>query len=83
MADSDAYRSGLEMAELRARDPLSLFRRHVEEAGWLDAGAMEELDARARQVVDEAVSFAQASPPPSDLYKNVYHRPLDLYRGEP
>ena len=81
MADSDAYRSSLEMAELRARDPLVLFRRHVEEAGWLSGIALEELEARAQEVVDEAVAFALASPPPGDLYQDVYHRPLDLYRG--
>jgi pyruvate dehydrogenase E1 component alpha subunit len=81
MADSDAYRSGLEMAELRARDPLLLFRHRVEETGWLSTAAIEELEAKARQAVDEAVVFAEGSPPPRDLYKDVYQRPLDLYRG--
>jgi len=83
MADSGAYRSGLEMAELRARDPLALFSRRVEEAGWMSGPDIEELQGRARQVVDDAVAFALASPPPGDLFKNVYRRPLDLYRGEP
>lgn len=81
MADSDAYRSGLEMAELRARDPLALFRHHVEETGLMNSSAIDELDVLARKVVDEAIAFAAASPPPQDLYKDVYHHPLDLYRG--
>ncbi|MEJ2573411.1 MAG: pyruvate dehydrogenase (acetyl-transferring) E1 component subunit alpha [Gammaproteobacteria bacterium] len=83
MADSDAYRSGLEMAELRARDPLTMFRRRVEDAGWLTGTAIEELEERARQTVDEAVAYALASPPPGELYKDVYARPVDLYRGAP
>jgi len=83
MADSDAYRSDLEMAELRARDPLSLFRRRVEEAGCLNGDEIADLESRAQQAVDEAVAFAADSPPPQDLYKDVYRRPMDLYRGAP
>jgi len=83
MADSDAYRSALEMAELRARDPLSLFRRRVEEAGCLNGDEIADLESRAQQAVDEAVTFAADSPPPQDLYKDVYRRPIDLYRGVP
>lgn len=83
MADSDAYRSALETAELRARDPLVLFRRRVEEAGWLKAEEMAAVAERAQQTVDAAVAFAADSPPPQDLYKDVHCRPLDLYRGAP
>ena len=71
------------MAELRARDPLTVFRRRVEDAGWLSGTAIEELEGRARQAVDEAVAYALDSPPPGDLYKDVYARPVDLYRGAP
>jgi pyruvate dehydrogenase E1 component alpha subunit len=83
MADSDAYRSALEMAELRSRDPLLLFRRRIEAAGWLSDDDMQTLEDHARQTVDEAVAFAAASAPPRDLYKGVYNRPIDLYRGAP
>jgi len=64
-----------------AKDPLRRFREQALEAGWLDAGEMETLDARAQEAVDEAVAFAERSPPPTDLYKDVYVRPLDLYGG--
>jgi len=81
MADHGAYRSQLELAEFQAKDPLRRFREQALEAGWLDAGEMETLDARAQEAVDEAVAFAERSPPPTDLYKDVYVRPLDLYGG--
>ncbi len=83
MADSAAYRSALEMEALRARDPLLLFRRRVEEAGWLSGEEMTAAEERAQQAVDEAVAFAADSPPPQDLYKDVYCGPMDLYRGAP
>jgi pyruvate dehydrogenase E1 component alpha subunit len=83
MADSGAYRSQLEVAELRARDPLYVLRERALAQGWIDEEEIEALDARSRAVVEEAVRFAEASPPPTDLYKDVYVEPLDLYGGRP
>ncbi len=80
MADSAAYRSALEEAELRARDPILLLRRRILEEGWLGEGELARLEEQARREVEEAVRFAEASPPPEDLHAGVYARPLDLYR---
>ncbi len=81
MADHGAYRSQLEVAEFRARDPLRRFRELAAEKGWLSAEEADELDQRAQRTVDEAVAFAEASPPPTELEKDVYVHPLDLYGG--
>ena len=81
MADPGAYRSGLELAELRARDPLRLLQQTIEAEGWLDHKEVMELKRRAREAVEQAVAFAEASPPPEDLHRGVYARPLDLYGG--
>ena len=80
MADNAAYRSALEVAELRARDPILLLRRRILEEGWLEEAELERLEAEARQAVEEAVRFAEASPEPEDLYHGVYAQPLDPYR---
>ncbi|HWQ95235.1 MAG TPA: pyruvate dehydrogenase (acetyl-transferring) E1 component subunit alpha [Gammaproteobacteria bacterium] len=81
MADSGAYRSTLEVAELRARDPLLILRSQALQHGWLNEEDAEVMFAKAQEVVEEAVRFADQSPPPTDLYKDVYVRPFDLYKG--
>ncbi len=81
MADHGAYRSQLELAEFQARDPLRRLRERALAEDWLDAGELDELDAQAQKAVDEAVAFADRSPPPTDLCKDVYVQPLDPYGG--
>ena len=83
MADSAAYRSDTEVAELKARDPLVTFRRQALKEGWLEDTFMEEIENQVQKVVDDAVRFAESSPQPEGLHDNVYVRPLDLYRGSP
>lgn len=83
MADSGAYRSALEMAELKARDPLLNLRNRALQEGWLSEDDIEALFKKAHEAVDEAVRFAEQSPPPTDLYKDIYAQPLDVYRGAP
>ncbi|MGD8547952.1 MAG: pyruvate dehydrogenase (acetyl-transferring) E1 component subunit alpha [Thiohalophilus sp.] len=79
MADSGAYRSVLEVAELKARDPLETFRQKALAEGWLDNAECEAIEADIREVVDSAVRFAEESPAPSELSKDVYMTPIDLY----
>ncbi len=82
MADSGAYRSALEVAELRARDPLEGLRRRALAEGWLGEGEVAELERRARKAVQAAVRFAEQSPPPTELHRDVYAQPLDVYAPE-
>ena len=82
MADSGAYRSALETAELKGRDPLDSFRAHALEQNWVDDDEINTLENKAQAVVDKAVQFADQSPPPEALYDGVYEHPLDLYAGQ-
>lgn len=83
MADSGAYRSALEMAELKARDPLLNLRSRALREGWISEDDIEALLQKAQKVVEHAIQFAGQSPPPTDLYKDIYTQPLDMYRGAP
>jgi pyruvate dehydrogenase E1 component alpha subunit len=83
MADSGAYRSDVEVAELKARDPLLTFRKRALAEGWLDEATLTELETEVDTLIQEAVSFAAASTPPEDLHANVYRQSLDLYGGRP
>ncbi len=81
MADADAYRSAMEVAELKGRDPIGLLRKRIREEGWLESDECAALEAAARRAVADAVSFAEQSPPPEDLHAHVYAHPLALYHG--
>ena len=83
MADPGAYRSALELDELRARDPLELFRERALDEGWLSEADCRDVEQAVGAEVDDAVRFAAGSPPPTELGAGVYREPLDLYGGRP
>lgn len=83
MADGGAYRSALEVAELKARDPLLNLRNRALENNWISEEDIEALHQKAHGVVEEAIRFAEQGLAPDDLYHGVYQRPLNLYQGRP
>jgi pyruvate dehydrogenase E1 component alpha subunit len=74
MADPEEYRSKEEVAQWRERDPIPAFAERLIAEGVIDAAERERMDAEALARVDEAVSFAEASPfpAPETLYDDVY-----------
>ncbi|WP_069801382.1 thiamine pyrophosphate-dependent dehydrogenase E1 component subunit alpha [Thermogemmatispora onikobensis] len=50
--------------EWLARDPIKRFEGYLTAQGLLSAERRREIEARVRAVVDDAVAFAEASPPP-------------------
>ena len=56
------------------RDCLKLFSQRVTEAGLLDAGALEEVEAESRSLIQQAVAEAKAAPAPGadKLLTDVY-----------
>lgn len=73
-ADPSAYRDRAEEEAWRARDPLRHFQARLEQAGVLDATQVEALEARVRAMLDDAVAFAEQSPPASaqSAFEGVY-----------
>jgi pyruvate dehydrogenase E1 component alpha subunit len=74
MADPEEYREKSEVEEWRRRDPLTVFGRRLAEEGVVSEEEREQLDTRAREVVDDAVRFADESPLPEldSLYDDLY-----------
>lgn len=62
--DDRTYRSREEVEEHKKNDPILAARRQLENAGILTPKMVDEMEARARQIVDEAVEFAQQAPYP-------------------
>jgi pyruvate dehydrogenase E1 component alpha subunit len=70
----ERYRTKEEVAEWRKRDPIGLLEHRVMELGAADEAAIASIRAEAKQIVDEAVKFAEESPEPdlAELETDVY-----------
>ena len=68
------YRTDEELEEWKAKDPLPRFEEKLIAQGVLTAEGLEEIKARVKKELEEAVSFAESSPPPdpSELLEDVY-----------
>jgi TPP-dependent pyruvate/acetoin dehydrogenase alpha subunit len=65
VGDVQNYRELAEVEDWRThRDPITRLRQHLETTGLLDPGGYEAAVGRARQVVEDAIAFAEASPWP-------------------
>ena len=63
--DPMIYRSQEEMKAWKQRDPVVGFRKWLEDSGTVEPGALDATDAEVRALLDDAVAFAAASPPPA------------------
>jgi acetoin:2,6-dichlorophenolindophenol oxidoreductase subunit alpha len=72
--DAHRYRTVEEEQIARERDCIKRFREHVVLSGLLTGQTLDTIDASNRNLVDEAVKFAEASPLPdlAELFTEVY-----------
>ena len=64
MSDAMKYRSKEELERARLRDPLVLYESRLIQHGLIGEDEIEKLEGEVRQIVDEAVKFADESPNP-------------------
>ena len=62
MYDPERYRDKAEVERWRARDPVELLARRMREAGELDDGTWQQLDARLVAELDAAIEAADTGP---------------------
>ena len=74
IADAAAYRSGAEVEEWLARDPIASYKNLLLEDGTASEAELQEIDDGAMKEIEEAVDFAAKSPypDPAELYTDVY-----------
>ena len=72
--DPSRYRDEAEAAVWRARDPLVLFRRHLEATTGWDAGREAGLEREIGDAITRAVAEAEAAPRPAidTMFTDVY-----------
>jgi pyruvate dehydrogenase E1 component alpha subunit len=73
-SDANKYRTKEEIAQWKLKDPITRFRARLQEASVFSAKELDQVDAAARNSIEEAVKFAEASPEPelADLQTDVY-----------
>jgi 2-oxoisovalerate dehydrogenase E1 component alpha subunit len=65
--DDRTYRSRAEVEEWKKRDPILRMQNYLTRVNLLNAQKIQEYDARAKQVVDDADEFARNAPyPPAE-----------------
>jgi pyruvate dehydrogenase E1 component alpha subunit len=75
------YRTKEEVQEQKEQDPIRSYVNILTGADLVTQQAVEELDRKARAVVDQAIQFADASPEPSPdaVFEDVYSMPYGPY----
>lgn len=81
IADPGHYRTREEIEEWRRRDPITLFANTLVSEGTLSKQDIEQIDSESAAIVDEAVAFAHASQPQTELYDHVYAESSGGQRG--
>ena len=68
------YRTKSEVEEQRHHDPIKTLTAALETIALIDSEFLEELDQKIRDIVEEAVAFAERSPEPEpqELYTDIY-----------
>jgi len=76
--DATTYKAPDEVAKYKAsKDPLSLFRQRVTEAGLLEPAQLDEIDRETKDRIQQCVAEAKAAPMPTeaDLMTDIYTSP--------
>jgi len=72
MSDPGQYRTKEEVEEWRKRDPVSIGRRRLVEEAEMDETSLKALEAKVKAEIDDAVKFAEDSPPADEYLPFTY-----------
>ncbi len=73
-SDPRTYRTQIEEAEWKTKDPIVNFRKYLLEELHVDENSLRQVDEKVEADLREAIAYADASPLPAadDLYSDVY-----------
>ena len=79
MSDPGNYRTRAEIEKYQERDPIKLFSASLLEEKMVDQKTLDDIDNKVREVVEDALQFAEASPlpDPEELYTDIYAEPIE------
>ncbi len=72
--DKAFYRTDEELAMWRSRDPIPTFTTYLQDRSVLTAEKLQEIEARVKREIDDAVEFAMNSPDPdpAEAVNDIY-----------
>jgi pyruvate dehydrogenase E1 component alpha subunit len=79
MSDPGNYRTRAEIEKYQERDPIKLFSASLLEEKIVDQDALDKIDKKVREEVEDSIRFADESPlpDPEELYTDVYANPIE------
>ncbi len=79
MSDPGNYRTRAEIEKYQERDPIKLFSASLLEEKIVDQKALDEIDRKIHEEVEDSLRFADESPlpDPKELYTDVYASPIE------
>lgn len=74
MGDPERYRKQEEVHQWRENDPIGIYRKYLVDNTIVAEEELNAQDDRAKEIVDDAVAFAESSPEPEpeQLFSDVY-----------
>jgi pyruvate dehydrogenase E1 component alpha subunit len=79
MSDPGNYRTRAEIEKYQERDPIKLYAASLLEEKIVEQKALDEIDHKVREEVEDSLRFAEESPlpDPEELYTDVYANPIN------
>ncbi|HEU4834331.1 MAG TPA: pyruvate dehydrogenase (acetyl-transferring) E1 component subunit alpha [Pyrinomonadaceae bacterium] len=79
MSDPGNYRTRAEIEKYQERDPIKLFAATLLEEKIVDQKALDEIDRKIHEEVEDSLRFAEESPlpDPAELYTDIYANPIE------
>lgn len=74
MGDPERYRQQDEVHKWQENDPIGIYRKQLIEQEIATDAELDEIDAKAAEIIAEAVRFAESSPEPApeELFTHIY-----------
>ena len=74
MSDPQKYRTKDEVADYQDKDPIITVLEEIKKNKWMTDAAIKKVQKEVKEIVEDAVKFAEESPDPdpSELYEDVY-----------
>jgi pyruvate dehydrogenase E1 component alpha subunit len=74
MGDPERYRKQEEVKKWEENDPIGIYRSYLISNKIADDAELDKVDEEAKNIVDEAVRFAESSPEPAaeELFRHIY-----------